>query len=382
MRVPAETFIHDVYDCVADSARWPDLLQRFAEQIDAVGCIVFEWRGDPLDRQMGIQAASSFYEVDQLQVYIERMFEEEAADQDKFEAQSIRTDKIDLVQDDVLAPSLDELKKRKNVITLRKLGILHRAAGLLNKDNTAHSRFSIQLGADRGRMTVEEQAYSGQVLPHIAKAFDLGRSSQVLNAKSQGLLAAMNRLKTGLCVLDGKGRMVVENEEFARQREHYRLFRLTRSGELEMFKPADQKVFEHLKDNARNHGQFGARPRKEAIAADRDIFLCVEVTPIHQLEEHGSKGIGGHIVHSFDTSQQITLHAAALEAAYDLTRSEAEIVDLISEGLTNTEIAERRSRALATINAQVKSVLSKTGCSTRTQLVRLMISFGVDMLKS
>lgn len=372
----------EIYDTVADPSLWPDTLQCLAEQINAVGCIVFEWRGLPRERDLVVSVASSFYDPGQIKTYVDRFFEEEARNQDVFEAHSLMSDRIDLIQDDVLAPSLEELKALKNVETLQKLGILHRAAGLLNKDNSAQTRFSVQFGVDRGRMTDAEQRHMGLILPHVAKAFDLGRPAKQLASEHHGLLAAMDRLTIGVCVLDAKGNRVIENEEFHRQRDAYRVFHLTPNGSLQLFKPDDQKRFEELKADALNHGRFGARPRKEAIAADQDVFLCVEVAPLHRSDEIGSTAFGGYIVYSSDTSLPVRCQTLPIKFAYGLTDAELSLVEAIAQGLTNAQIAERRDRAVATINAQVKSILSKTHCATRTQFVRLMMSFGTDYLKT
>lgn len=326
--------------------------------------------------------ASSFYDPSQIKIYTDRFFEEEARDQDAFEAHSLMSDQIDLIQDDVLAPSIEALKMLKNVETLQKLGILHRAAGLLNKDNSTQARFSVQLGVNRGRLTQAEQHHMGLILPHVAKAFDLGRPASQLAAEHGGLLAAMERLIIGVCVLDAKGNIVIENEEFRRQRDAYRVFYTTQNGALHLFKPDDQKRFEVLKADALNHGRFGARPRKEAIAADQDVFLCVEVVPLHRSGEIGSGTFGGYVVYSSDTSLPVRCQTQPIKLAYGLTDAELSLVDAIAQGLTNTQIAERRGRAVATINAQVKSILSKTHCATRTQFVRLMMSFGTDYLKN
>ncbi len=314
----------EIYDTVADPSLWPDTLQRLAGQIDAVGCIVFEWQGLPHERDLVVPVASSFYDPDQIKTYVDRFFDEEARNQDVFEAHSLMSDKINLIQDDVLAPSLEELKALKNVETLQKLGILHRAAGLLNKDNSAQARFSVQLGVDRGRMTDAEQNHMGRILPHVAKAFDLGRPAKQLASEHGGLLAAMDRLTIGVCVLDPKGNRVIESEEFRRQRDAYRVFRITPNGAL-------------------NHGRFGARPRKEAIAADQDVFLCVEVAPLHRSGEIGSTAFGGYIVYSSDTSLPLRCQTLPIKLAYGLTDAELSLVDAIAQGLTNAQIAERRA---------------------------------------
>ena len=367
-----------IYDAVADEALWPEILQRFAEQVNAKGCIVFEQQGLPFERDMTVAMASGNYDPKAIEAYLDNYLYYEARDHEIFEAHSLQTDGIDLIEDDVIAPTLHELRERPNVKLLRKWGILHRAAGLLNKDNTAVSRFSLQLGVQRGRLTVEERAYLALTLPHIAKALDLGRPAKQLALEHQSLLAALDRLTIGVCILDPKGGIVQANEEFKRQQDSHRTFAVARGGELRLAKTEDQKRFATLKADALNHGKFGARPRKEAVSTGRSSYLCIEVVPLNRSEEMGSSIFGGYILYSVDTSLPIPCNTLPIKYAYGLTDAELSLVDAIGEGLTNAQIAERRNRSPATINAQVKSILSKTHCATRTQFVRLMMSFGAN----
>ena len=61
-----------------------------------------------------------------------------------------------------------------------------------------------------------------------------------------------------------------------------------------------------------------------------------------------------------------------LKACYGLTDTELSLVDMLYDGLTNRQIAEQKARSILTINVHVKSILSKTECSTRTQFSRLV----------
>ncbi|MEM6667115.1 MAG: helix-turn-helix transcriptional regulator [Pseudomonadota bacterium] len=370
-----------IYDAAADSTLWPDVLQEFADQIDAVGCIVFEWKGAIPERQISAPIASSYYDPKAIEKYILECFDDEARDQDIFEQHSLRDDTIDLIEDDVISTTLDDLKARPNVAILQKLGILHRAAGLLNKDNTAIARFSVQLANTRGRLDADERMHLSRVLPHIAKSLDLGRPAQQLAAERRSMLAAMDHLTIGVCILDMRGKLVSANEEFSRQLEAYPVFQLSHGGALRITDPVDQRRFETLKDHALNHGQFGGRPRKEAISTQRDTFLCIEVTPLNRSEEIGSKLFGGYILFSTDTSLPVRSDTAPIKRAFQLSDAEASLVDMIADGLTNRQIAARRGRSVTTINTQVKAILAKTHCATRTQFVRLLMSFGSTYVK-
>ncbi len=382
MQTDTHDTILSIYDAVADDTLWPNVLQKLATRINAVGCIVFEWHTTLDSRQLVAPLASANYDLAAIETYIEKCYEHEVRDQDIFESHSLAQDQIDLIEDDVLAPGIAGLKQLPNVQTLQKLGILHRAAGLLNKDNTAVSRFSVQLADKRGRLTPEERARLTAILPHIAKALDLGRPAKQLALEHQSMLAAMDRLTIGVCILDTGGRVVLENEEFKRQRNAYPVFLKTQNGVLRLRKPDDQKHFAALLENVFNHGKFGARPRKEAISTSESSFLCVEVAPLNKVLDITSKVFGGFIVYSTDTSLPIHCNALPMQRAYGLTDAEMNLVDLIAEGLTNSQISERRERSVPTINTQVKSILAKTHCATRTQFVRLMMSFGANFLDS
>ncbi len=371
-----QEIILPIYDAAADSRLWPDVLQSLADRINAVGCIVFERSTGPEKRSLVATLASSYYDPAAIQTYVDRCFEWEARDQDIFEAHSLRADGIDLIQDDVIEPDIEALKARPNVATLQKLGILHRAAGLLNKDNTLISRFSVQLSTDRGRLTGDEHMQLAQVLPHVAKALDLGRIIRQTAQEYRGLLASMDTLGIGVCILDAAGRIVVENREFDRQLQDHGAFAPDPRGVLKFWAPDNQRRFERLKSHVLNHGRFGARPRKEAISADSDSILCIEMVPLERSDEIGSSRFGGFVLYSTDTNLPLVCNIPAMTQAYGLTEAEAGLVEAISEGMTNSQIADSRERSVNTINTHVKSILSKTNCATRTQLVRLMMSFG------
>ena len=88
----------------------------------------------------------------------------------------------------------------------------------------------------------------------------------------------------------------------------------------------------------------------------------------------------GYVVYSTDTSLPFRCNIDSIQTVFGLTDTELAIVEAIGEGLSNPEIAERRGRSVETVNTQVKSVLSKSNCHTRTQLVRMMMRFGTNFL--
>lgn len=385
MQQNLDPLIHDIYDTVVDTALWPSVLDRVADCVGARGCILFEWEGGRGNEKLVSPHMSARYDPARLDAYLGAFHALESEDQDRFEALSLQSDGIDLIEDTALFESEAEMLSRPNVQAMMSFGMRHRCAGLLDKDNPALSRFSAQFSAEHGPMTDEGRARFATLLPHIAKALDRGRAARCLAATQNTMIAAMDMLRIGVCILDAGGRVAASNLEFQRQCDSYDTFRTLPDGTFSLSERADRARFAALLDGAQNHGKFGARPRKEAIAIDADggfDALCIEVVPLEQSEEIGSQRFGGFALFSQDTSLPVALDIGPLRQVFGLTDTEAALAGLLADGMTNAQLAESRGRSVATVNSQVKTLLSKTQCANRTQLVRVLTSYGMNYLKS
>ena len=132
------------------------------------------------------------------------------------------------------------------------------------------------------------------------------------------------------------------------------------------------------------HGRFGARPRKEAIVTDHMLpgaAICIEIAPFEKSDAFGITRFDGAVLYTIDTTSGFSCDAKTLQNVFSLTNAEAELAILVGEGLTNPVIAERRERSVQTVNAQVKTLLAKTGCKTRTEFVRLLLGFGTEFVR-
>ena len=62
MAETARELVLDIYDTVVDASLWPGVLEKFAARIGALGCIVFEWRGEGDARRLAAPLFSSGYD--------------------------------------------------------------------------------------------------------------------------------------------------------------------------------------------------------------------------------------------------------------------------------------------------------------------------------
>lgn len=369
-----------IYDAVADQRLWSGVLDQLADRVGAQGSIIFEWATSDGEMRLTAPIHSGFYPSETLSTYLLKCQHLEARDQEILRKQTNDHDEIELLDDTLLATSIEELRRQEHVRKLLRLGIFHRAAGIMNKDNPWISLFSIQLNSARQPLNDTERQYLSQLLPHLAKALDLSIPMRQLQSRYQGVLSAIDKLNIGVCVLDARGMTVARNQEFRRQQETYRTFRVSPNGQLRITNRLGQKCFEKLMSDLSQHGKFGARPRKESIMSHTLNPLCIEVAPLHKSDEIGTQAFDGFIICSTDTCLPIACDTGRVQQAFGLTPTETSLVDAIGQGLTNPEIADRRGRSVATVNAQTKSILAKSNCANRTQFVRTMMRFGASFL--
>ena len=143
----------DIYQTVSDPSLWPDVLDRIRDSVTGRGAILFEWQLMGNNRQLIAPHYTTNYEPDILAGYLERFSEWEEKDQDLYERQLLQFDGIELISEDVLYNDEAGYLAKPHVKALQKFGIRYRTGSLLDKDNPYRSRFSLQLGENRGALT-------------------------------------------------------------------------------------------------------------------------------------------------------------------------------------------------------------------------------------
>ena len=379
-----------IYDTALDPATWPEILQEVAWYCNARGAFIFELEGQGETRRLNAVRASAIFDPEMVRAYLANHAEDELSDQEFFASRSRMTDAIELVPDTELDSQLRDSEKglgvfeRPHMQAQMSFGFKHRAGALLNKDDLLRDRFALQFSLDHGIVKPEDCDAAKVLMPHLAKAISLARPTNALQRKYESVARAVDRLNVGVAILDHDRRVVFRNEEFDRQMDDYKAFRVGNDGRLAFSQDKFDRSVQDLLGDISNHGHFGARPRKEAVASaldGDDVFaLCVEIAPLPTAMEFGETALDGHIVYSLDTSQAYAVRTDTLKELFDLTKSEAQVVSLLAEGLTNQQISEARTKSVHTINTQVKSVLAKTRTANRTQLIRLVTNLSTALV--
>lgn len=385
-KVGYDELLPAIYDAAADPTKWSSVLSLIAEHVGARGALVFEIGTDPSGGSLKAPYFSDTYDPRLVTSYLQEHQSLEMADQAVFARHSKATDAIELIPDSVLAPSEDELLVRPNQKQMMEYGIRFRCGALLNKDQMFQDRFSLQFGEEAQDDLPDRLNTASRLLPHVAKALSIGRPLAAVRQRHNMIMGALDKLEVGICILNADKSVMFCNREFDRQSDESGVFRVDPMGKLGFRSEGDTRKAQELFDGNKQHGRFGARPRKEAVTSDgkredtEEFPLCIDIAPLHSSDELGERGLDGYMLMSTDTRRKYQLELPTLSNLFNFTDAESSVLQLISEGLTNKQIAERRSRSMDTIGSQVKTILLKANCENRTQLIRMVTNISSGFL--
>lgn len=285
----------------------------------------------------------------------------------------------------VLAPTPDTamapaavLDRRGDYAYLRKkLGIGRRVGARLNPDRLWFDALS--LGYDAGLDAAPEAGLgrAAGLLPHVAKAAELGRVFMQLRARENAALAALDRVRAGLAAAAATGEILTRNAAFARLVGAGDGLSLGRDGRLRCADPDAQAA---LKAACAAAAAVAAGEERGAPEICLPIPrrgggapLLLDVAPLRDGAAELERGLSGVLLTLVDPDAPPTADAARFARAYALTNAEAEVLALVLQGMSVREIAETRDVAAATAKNQVSALLRKSGCARREDLIRLVL---------
>lgn len=277
-----------------------------------------------------------------------------------------------------LWPNAIELDQRADYQFLRKKFGIRRKLGARLSDNKRYiDTFGLHFPAEWESVPASNVASMGMLLPHIAKAVEIGAIFDRLQKKYAAVFSALNHVGIGLCVVQSNGVVVVCNSEATRILESGSGIKLSREKRLICGTDVETKhLAECIELAAISSGHVKTAAERvislRSNAADKNPII-LEVSPIQDHLREIDVGTNAVLVQLVDVSCHRHCSVDAFAIAYGLTSAEKEVAKLLLEGLQNSEIADCRNTSKETAKSQVSQIMRKAGVRTRVQLIRLIL---------
>jgi DNA-binding CsgD family transcriptional regulator len=225
-------------------------------------------------------------------------------------------------------------------------------------------------------------AFANALVPHLRRAFSFQGAMDGVQRQRLALAEVVDRLPTGVILLDARRRPVITNRSADRIAALDDGFRIDKMGphaadarenaKLQQLLTAALEIEEGCEVQATG---FLSIPRPSG-----ERPFPVMVSPL--LAPQPGSATRDAVVAVFIANPDARKVSATegLEKIYSLTRAEAELVRLLSEGYSLEEAAAARNVTVNTARSHLKHVFAKTQTNRQGELVRLVLT-GVGAIR-
>jgi len=233
-----------------------------------------------------------------------------------------------------------------------------------------------RVGCELGPFSKDDLALGDVLVRHLSRALQVHTTLGGVRHERLAMGEVMDRLPTGVILLNSSRQAVVTNHSADRiiaQRDGFRV-------------DAGGPCASDARENALMQGILAdvldAPPGRELESSG---FLAVTrpsgkrayalmLTPLMAVPVGGQTQDATAAIFISDPEAGLASAAEVLETIYSLTHSEAELVRLLSQGMSLEEAATARGVAINTARSHLKRVFSKTDTRRQGELVRLVLA--------
>lgn len=365
-----------IYDAAINSDRWSEALDAAIPILGAKqgGLLVSDLRdAEPFSFSQHSALYRTRLGSRNLRFYMENMVRWEADSWPVIRAQPKHT----IIRDIDVWPDLDALRSRPDARFLQeKFGCFRRIAARLNGNRCWFDTLSLQFDIELEDFPETTFDAMRLLIPHFAKAVELGRAFDLLRSRYQAVLSALDHVQIGMCIALGRGDVIVVNREAERIFDQDDGINLAKD---RTFVCRDPDVGRALAEAVQvaAHTSAGAGESAEIIMAvqrrSKAQPFLIEVTPLRDYAREVETGLEGALVTVIDPDNTTPFSTAMVADAYGLTPAESEVCRHLVDGWTNGRIADERRVSIDTVKTQIASILQKTLTRRRSELIRLVL---------
>jgi DNA-binding CsgD family transcriptional regulator len=239
------------------------------------------------------------------------------------------------------------------------------------------SGIAIYRRVNRRPFDTDDLALGNMLVPHLARAFNVQRELGNITHQRQALAEVMDRLPTGVVLIDARHRPIVTNRtarSIAAQDDGFRLD----ADSPRAHDPQDNTVLMKLMISAVEAGlkeDEDVRGRVMSInrPSGKRPYVAMITPLLRPLPDSAARDAAAALFVGDPDSVQVSA-VEMLETLYSLTPAEAELVALLTEGNSLEEAANRRGITMNTARSQLKQVFAKTETRRQGELVQLVLS--------
>ncbi len=236
---------------------------------------------------------------------------------------------------------------------------------------------------DRGPYGAGELALGRRLVPHVSRAVKVWRKIEAERGEERLISATLDRMSTGIIVVDRDGRLLRTNEAAETELRSGRSV-LSLHGRIRATDPGSERAL--LAAIGRATGCDRAPELSRFMlpgAADRGGLL-VEIVPLASRASWGdfgrADGAAALFLSRADAKRRSPTELFA--PLFGLTAAEARVLALVIEGEGMAKVSHELGIAITTARSHLQKIFWKTNTTRQTELVRLFFDLSTSTVVS
>jgi DNA-binding CsgD family transcriptional regulator/PAS domain-containing protein len=258
---------------------------------------------------------------------------------------------------------------------LRRCERFHEIGVLIHKDGSRVSVLSLLRAKRAGQFTPQDVHKFGELVPHIARAYDIGRRMHAAQAEQDSRSALLDRLTMGVILFDRNSRAIHLNRragELVSAADGIDL----RNGEVATESPETTATLKNMLQQciqtALGTGT-GSGGGLTLVRKPPASPLTALVTPLRASAGPQPDQVCAALFLS-EPSGPHSIAPDLLREWFGLTEAEALIVRELADGASPQDIAGTLNLSWHTVRTQQRAIYQKLGVSSQSQLVKTVLS--------
>jgi len=359
-----------IYDAALDAQRWPAFLKKYADVIGADG-VLFQVHN--LDTDQGNVALS--FNLDES---VSRAYDQHYAGLNEWVRRgSHLLETGNIVTGQMAITDADLLKTEFYNEFLRQAKIFHNFGGIIRRDGNRISGLTALRPRSRPAFSETESSVLRVLMPHLQRAVQLHRRFFAIESIAGGLSQVLDRLPVACILISSHGRVMAPNRmasEIVNQNDG---FRIDATGEISGLSVSETSILQRLLRTAARTGNGKALDAGGVCVLSRRSLrrpFQILVTPLHSGDwlQETLRAAAALIISDPETGTQG--NGNVLRQVFGFTPTESKLGILLMNGQSLEDAADALHITIATARTHLKRLLSKTGTSRQTELVRLLLT--------
>jgi DNA-binding CsgD family transcriptional regulator len=372
-----------IYEGATDPSRWTkDIMPAVAEYLEAPACILYSALHTPQNGGYFFLHGITQEHVDHYvhKYYDEDMWKIAMAEKNLYLEGSV------VIGDDLVPRALllasnfykECLSRNENMVQLMT-GIVFG----MESTTSVPAVCSFFRGLRHPNFGEEDTRRMRLVIPHLSRALGVMQRLQTAELTVATSLAALNRLASGVLLLDGSGAVTFANHAAQRMLEEgdgLRLRKLALTTSLGDLIAENDTVNQSIREAISatlNHDPYATPHFSKYITVLRTSGLASYTLQFSALGDHNefAAGSGAYttIIFIADGARDVEIDPDILQSAYGLTPAEAKVAVTLLDSSSAQEVATKLGTSPHTVNTQIKHIYTKLGVDTRTRFVKLLL---------